>query len=921
MENSLQTNSNIDLEATHKETLTRLEWPKITYFLSKLATFEHTKEILKLLSPWNSSDIPARYYKKATEEILKLFEKGCQLILENFNLDSFKNQLGRGAILSPIGLYHISTVLKLAFSLHSFAKNNHFNETSNPTLFEIFKALKPHQNLLQKLVKSVNAEGEILPNATPELSAAHARCSHTKRKITESLEHILKNSTIKNAVQDSTWMFKDGRYVLPVRTDRKNDVEGIARGVSQTGATIFIEPKILAAEQAALEKALLDIQIEEHKIIKNLSDDCLLHCDDIFSTVQALTTIDEIRARAQFVNLLSASPCNFTEQTAPSNFKFNFKNANHPLFILENKPCVSNTIELDNSNIFVLSGPNAGGKTIVLKTVGVFVLMAKCGLFVPCEKAQCIEYEDVFVLLGDDQNREEDLSTFSGHLEQIKKIMSLANSKTLILLDEGFVGTDPAVGVALARAVLEYFAQKNSTVIITTHFSSLKTLAANDTRFFNASMEFEAKFLRPTYKLLNGIPGQSYALELCERMGINLQIIAQARKYYGSEAERMENMLKELQEQKINIKEELQQQQELSLQIQDELAKIQHEKQYLLEIKETLVESYRTKLTKRLNAFANRLDIRDRQYQKNLLTSTPLESSVSLDTIQEPTKKIQKETPVEASRENKRKLSSFEELATLKLENYSRTLPNTANTSEKFRQPKQITHRALIDEAQESLNVLHKSFDKIDDDLDDDLSSLLKESPKVKVKTLNTQPQKPANFWKTGMRIKAEKFSEVGIVLKTADSKGQIECQFGPIKVKLFHTQLQTIVDVAKQKPTSSRGLTAGTNGIRSHKIANHKLKTHNATNLDIQQVLPHAGNTIDLRGKTVDEALSHLELTLDKMWRTEVSQVVVLHGHGLGKIKEAVRKYLERASYKLAFRPGRQGEGGDGVTIVEFDN
>ena len=934
--------------AMRKESLLRLEWDKITLYLSHFATFEHTKEILKSLSPW---DLPksSEFYRNTTQEMVLLFEKGLKPLLENFNLESFETVLARGALLSPMGLYHISTVLKLASTLQAFAKGREMEEKTQPNLVEIFKGLKPHHALYQKLLKSVNDQNEILPSASPELATAHRNCANARRKITENLEQILKSSVVKNAIQDSTWMLRDGRYVLPVRTDRKNDVEGIARGLSQTGSTVFIEPKVLAVEQAALEKALLEIQIEEYKIIKLLSEDCYLECENILNSVKTLTLIDEIMARSQFASTLSANPCVYgektlSEQTFGENFKFSFQNARHPLFILERKACVPNTIELSQSQILVLSGPNAGGKTVVLKTVGVFVLMAECGLFLPCEKAQGIEYKNIFVLLGDRQNREEDLSTFSGHLAQIKKIMNFCDEKTLILLDEGFVGTDPAVGVALARAVLEYFAEKNATVIITTHFSSLKTLASGDSRFTNASMEFEAKNLCPTYKLLNGIPGQSYALELCERMGINNHIISEARKYYGTEAQRMENMLKELQEQKFSIMEELHSQKVISSQLQGELAKIQEEQASLHEIKESLVESYRTKLTKRFNAFSNRLEIRERQLAKQLQSESSSRNEIGMDpapaqTVTPAKAGAQETIVIDRNDKLKRgdKLSSFEDLAKLKIENFPRTLQNTQNAVDKFRPPKQMTNRALIDEAQESLSVLNKSFDNIDEDLNDEIAEILKINKESKQKAqkinanlqIQNKNQKPANFWKVGMRVKTEKFREVGHVLKSADSKGQVECQFGPIKIKIFHSQLITIADAALQStamssrdaptgaPMSSRGLTAGS----TKQIKNVKSKTNNIINPDIPQVLPHAGNTLDLRGKTVDESLSRLELTLDKMWRSEISQMVIIHGHGFGKIKEAVRKYLETTSYELSFRPGRQGEGGDGVTVVEFDN
>ncbi len=925
MNSQLETNQLNELTLMHKDTLLRLEWHKITLYLSQFAIFHHTKEILKSLSPW-SMDKSADFYKNATQEMHLLFEKGLRPQLSNFNLESFEKTLQRGALISSHGLYHISTVLKLTSALQSFFKTKASEGNAYPILQELAQQLKINLSLTQQLLKSVNEEGEILETASPELALAHRNHANAKRKITENLEQILRSSVVKNAVQDATWMIKDGRYVLPVRTDRKNDVEGIARGVSQTGSTLFIEPKALALEQAALEKAQLEIQIEEHKIIKVLSEACFLIHEDILISVEILTQIDEIYARAQFASVLDAQSFNLLQQS-PGENKFYFQNARHPLFILEKKPCVPNTLELSNANIWVLSGPNAGGKTVAMKTLGVLVLMAKCGLFVPCENALCLEYENIFVELGDRQNREEDLSTFSGHLKQLKKMLQLADEKTLILLDEGFVGTDPAVGVALARSVLEHFANKKATVIITTHFSSLKTLASDDSRFVNASMEFEAKNLRPTYKLLNGIPGQSYALELCERMDIPSSIISEARKYYGTEALRMESILKDLQQQKISVQEELEQQKELTLQIEIEFERIQNEQKKLTEIKDNLVENYRTKLQKRLNAYTNRLEIRERQFQKHLSSQSSLTLQAQPDILNteqtvSPRQSSQSQLAqisLSSTKDKKVSLSSFDDLAKLKLENFSRTLQNTPAEAEKFRQPRNMNPRSLLDEAQESLVVLHKSLDHIEEDLENDFSYALKLNTEAKQKAkklttlLSTPPKnnKPANFWKEGMRVKTESFREVGQILKTADSKGLVECLFGVIKIKIFHSNLITIEQDAIKKPAFTP--------IKYPSTKKAIVKLKNKLNVEIAPVLPHAGNSIDLRGKTVDEALARLEQNLDKMWRSEIEYAVIIHGHGQGKVKEGVRKYLEGSSYELFFRPGRQGEGGDGVTVVEF--
>lgn len=935
---------NSPLSFLRKDSLSRLEWNKITSFLAELATFPHSKQQLLHLEPWLTIE-ERSFYFATTSEMLDLNSSGSGLNLESFDFQLFDNSLRRGALLPPLALYQILTTLKLAASTLSFFKQEKARLIKYPKLSELALLLRPHPELCAKLLKSVDASGAILSSASSELYSARSRVEHAKRKIVEHLEEILKRQEIKTSLQDGVWMLRDGRYVLPVRADRKSGVDGIPRGVSQTGSTVFIEPHALASQHAQLEKAQTDVEVEENRILRELSKDCYLAHEDILFNATQLTVFDTILARALFAGIIHGNQPSFLpDQTSVT--RFSFLEAKHPLFLLEKKQCIANDLELKPTKpnaptpyIWVLSGPNAGGKTVAMKTVGIVTLMAKAGLFVSCGKAELIDYDHIFVELGDRQNREEDLSTFSGHLAQIKKIAEISNQKTLILLDEGFVGTDPAIGVAMARSTLEFFAQKQATVIITTHFSNLKTLADGDERFCNGSMEFEPQKLLPTYKLLNGLPGQSYAIELAERMGLPQQIILKARNYYGNEAQRMENILKELQLKKLQVSEELNKQHDLTVKVTEQLKALRHEKEKLTEIREDLVESYRNKLQKRLNAYENRLQIRERQFEKqkeNLLKDLQENSSIK-DNISKlsstvETQEALKEPEFTNTLEQKsipgkpKKLQGFEALAQLRLPKKTNQSSNTLidydsldEQATKFRAPKHMSSRALLDEARMSLNLLKQSYDSLEENLNADLNVLqnIEKSSKEKIvhakETLldiKSQGKEP-DFWQVGMAVKANRFKEKGKVLKTADSKGNIECLFGIMKVKLPYYELSLVTEKSPQ-------VVYGNPKIKPQSAK--KLKSLNVTDPDIAPTLPHKGNTIDLRGLTVDSALDKLDLELDKMHRTEVDKVIIIHGHGLGRVKESVRKHLEEVTYKLRFRNGRQGEGGDGVTVIEFD-
>ncbi|KAB8032183.1 endonuclease MutS2 [Fluviispira multicolorata] len=945
--------SNIDnssMNFLRKDALERLEWNKLTKYLSEYSISPHTKTQLLQLDPWLDAS-ERDFFFVTTAEMLDLTTQGNNLTLEAFDLEMFEKPLKRGALLSPHALFQVLIVVRLCHILQAFFKFERSRAQRFPKLYELILELKPQVNLCAKLQKSVDIEGHILSSASTELHSARSRLENAKRRIVEHLEDILRKQEVKNAVQDSVWMLRDGRYVLPVRADRKGDIDGIPRGVSQSGSTIFLEPHALAQQHTQLEKAQSDVEIEEQRIIKELSKDCYLVCEDIINSSDILTKLDNISARTRFAGAIVGTKPKFLNANEKTK-RFSLIEAKHPLFLLEKKKCVANDLELKpqkenhiSPKIWVLSGPNAGGKTVAMKTVGMTVLMAKAGLFVACEKAEILDYENIFVELGDRQNREEDLSTFSGHLSQIKKVTEAANEFSLILLDEGFVGTDPAIGVAMARATLELFAEKNATVIITTHFSNLKTLADGDPRFYNGSMEFEPHKLLPTYKVLSGIPGQSYAIELAERMGLSKDIISKARQYYGNESQRMENILRDLQLKRIQIKEELSQQAELSKNLESELKALKHEREKLSELRNDLVDGYRAKLQKRLNAYENRLDIRERQFEKqkeSFLKDLRNEHSENINTIENigsqsddssavnkytiPTKEIQ-------SRDSSKpqKLSGFDALAGLKLPKKKKNEEEKQFTSlderaQKFRAPRHMSTRSLLDEAKESLELLNDSFDDIESNLEDDIHSLedLENSTKNKAKKAKETAQtiqaqgRTADHWQVGMKVKSSKFKDNGTVLRSADGKGNVECQFGIMKVKIHFHELSEIDD----QISKAQNKTIKINGKSKNKTQlNSQKKFTNIQDHEIPPTLQHSGNTINLRGKTVDEALDKLDIELDKMSRLEVDRVVIIHGHGMGKIKESVRKFLEDASYKLKFRAGRQGEGGDGVTIVEFEN
>jgi DNA mismatch repair protein MutS2 len=964
------------------DALERLEWQRLLSHLADLALFEKVKQQLSELKPELPFEERA-YHFQMVRECRHLLNQTLPLALEPLDETLFSDALRLGAQLSALALWEVRTLALLLDRVSQFyrdQKKSHQGEKIYPRLMELVEPVLPQPKLLARLNQSVDAQGNILSTASPDLRAARSKLEVTRKKIVESLENLLRRNSVRDALQDAVWMQRDGRYVLPVRTDRKADVPGTPRGVSGSGSTVFVEPAELGSLQTQLELAETEVQVEEARVLRELSELCHALKDDLFSGLRALELFDHFRAKSLFAQKLDAIEPKFHADKS-SHPAFQFLQARHPLFLLDDKLCVPNDLVLDSS-IWVLSGPNAGGKTVAMKTAGILTLMALAGLCVPAAEARLFEFSEVFAEMGDRQNLADDLSTFSGHLVQMKNILDHASPRTLVLLDEGFVGTDPTIGVAMARATLEMLADKGATCIITTHFSGLKSLAESDVRFHNGSMEFEPRRLKPTYHLRNGIPGQSYALELATRLDFPASLLDAARSYAGEEMMRVEKLVAELSRQKEELEKQIEEHTHLSAQLKQQIDATEKEHKETQFLKETLVESYRNKLQKRLNAFENRLEIRERQFEKNkqnLLReielsrfdskppdpSTPrtVQSSLagSVDSAQNSAKKAPPAAPSKAipqadgARSPKGlTLSGFDALQGLKLGRNAAPLGSAFDDLDakaaRARTPAKLNARDLLDEARESLASLGRGFDAIEEDFDNDIDALeeLTRTQALKGKTTEKAKQTladmekhqrdkasaarpPASHWKPGLRVKTQRFKEAGAVVKVADGKGLVECQFGLLKVKIPHEELRTLEEVANSGGILNSGgkplPKSHTNApIKNPSLIKSPVKItpttggkQNNMRMDIDPTFPHKGNTVDVRGELVDTALERVEDFFDKAFREGITQFLIIHGHGTGRVKQAVRALLTENKLGVEWRPGTSGEGSDGVTVVRL--
>ena len=419
-----------------------------------------------------------------------------------------------------------------------------------PHLHAWLEKLDPLKEFLEELVRCVDDEGNIRENATPELRQALRNADTAKSKLEDRLQRLFKTERIREALQDSYITEREERMVIPVRAEFKSRVDGIVHDSSGSGQTLFIEPTSIVPLNNQLKIARLQIEQEKIKILQSLALKTRQFQEPLERNLETLISLDLIFAKARLAKTMAAVHCPMNRDSI-----MELKEARNPELVLDGETVVPNTIEWDDSvKVVIISGPNTGGKTVTLKTLGLLALMVRAGLHLPVKENSRIPFfPKVYSDIGDDQNIQLKLSTFSGHLKKIIHILDHVDAGSLVLLDELGIATDPQEGAALAEAILLDLKSKNVMTLVSTHYFTLKILAQTHAGFLNACTEFDLDTLSPTYRLIFGVPGQSAALDTAERLGLQKSIINQARKLYQAKEDRAENLLEDLSRQRLKF--------------------------------------------------------------------------------------------------------------------------------------------------------------------------------------------------------------------------------------------------------------------------------------------------------------------------------------------------------------------------------
>lgn len=774
-----------------RKSMETLELPRVLELLAQEAATQEGKERALELLPETDIQSVERLQEETAAAFSMLTLHGTPALSGVRPVRASLQRADRGGSLNTRELLDVAGVLRCARSVKDYG-----DAAQNSPIAHLFRSLGVNKYLEEKITGSIPAEDEIADAASPELADIRRHKRAAAGKVREVLNKLISSNQAKY-LQESIITQRGGRYVVPVKSEHKNDVPGLVHDVSGSGGTFFIEPMGVVKANNELRELEAKEEKEIERILAALSAECASFQEDIAMDYDLLVILDGIFARAKLAARMNAMKPRLTQRVT------SLKKARHPL--LDPKKAVANDLYLGQDfDTLVITGPNTGGKTVTLKTMGLLTLMAQCGLHIPAADDSAIAVRSqVLADIGDEQSIAQSLSTFSAHMTNIVGILDEADGDTLILFDELGAGTDPVEGAALAAAIIERSRELGALVCATTHYAELKIYAMTTPGVENASCEFDVDSLGPTYRLLIGVPGRSNAFAISRRLGLSQEVIDRARARVDSENVRFEEVLDRLETQRRAMEEEKAQAAALR-------AEMEQSAKTAREYRQTL-EREREKAAQQARAEAQ--EIVD-------------EARRTADEIFKELNKMRKNA--------------------------------AADTNEA-----RVDIRSKLNRADQAVRAQTP-----------DLPAPPPTRPAVEGDTVEV----------LAMGVKAQ------VLAVRAD--GTLELQAGILKLTAKQEEVRlAAAQKAKPKPSAV---------ARPLRVA-------------------AASREVDLRGMTVDEALGFLDMFLDNAVMGKLESVTIIHGKGTGAVRKAVREHLKKSRYIKSFRPGRFGEGEDGVTVAEL--
>lgn len=530
----------------NQKALKTLEFDKIIHILTAHAASEGAKEMCRKLVPYDNINDVERAQRETADALRRVYRKGSVSFGGIRDIRGSLKRLEIGGILGMSELLQIMSLLETAGKIQQYGQRE-ADDTSRDSLDESFEFLDPVPTLASEIRRCILADDEMADDASSALLQIRRSMRQMNDKVHNTLNSMV-NGSARSYLQDPVVTMRDGRYCLPVKAEHRSQVAGMIHDQSSTGSTLFIEPMAVIKLNNDFKELLMKEQQEIEKILSVLSEKAAAVTEILAENYRILTALDFIFARAMMAKDMKATRPIFNTER-----QIHIKDGRHPL--LDPKKAVPITVRLgDDFDLLIITGPNTGGKTVSLKTVGLFTLMGQAGLHIPAfEGSRLAVFDQVYADIGDEQSIEQSLSTFSSHMTTIVSILKEVTLNSLVLFDELGAGTDPTEGAALATAILDHLHRQGIRAMATTHYSELKVYALSTEGVENACCEFDVESLRPTYRLLIGIPGKSNAFAISSRLGLEDFLIEDAKKRINAQDVSFEDMMAELQDSRVKL--------------------------------------------------------------------------------------------------------------------------------------------------------------------------------------------------------------------------------------------------------------------------------------------------------------------------------------------------------------------------------
>ncbi len=759
------------------------------------------------------------------------------------DISSSIKRVKKGSELNSADLGKMLNTLKQGSRFLKHFKHSAFKERSKtPCINKLFEGVETPTEVIQTLEKTVNLSGDILDEASLNLSQLREKFRNQRRTIYEKLQRILHTPELAKVLQQPIITERDGRYVLPVQIAFKSKIPGVIHAGSSSGATVFIEPNRVIEHNNALQETQTLIQKEQRHILKEISLFIELHRPCIEKFIHCLATVDKRFSAARLSRKLDANAIELVLEDQV----IDLKKARHPLLLFTESDAtkiIANDIQLgqDENRTLIITGPNTGGKTVLLKTVGLFALMIRAGLHLPVNEGSKMSlFDPVLADIGDQQSIAQSLSTFSAHLAHLSYFVAdeTVLSKGLILIDEICAGTDPAEGGALARSVLKELYNKGGISIVTTHLGELKLEAHEHPGYLNASVEFDPENLKPTYRLIIGVPGASNAITIARRLGLKTTVTERAKSYLSQPLKESAELLEDLERKNRKLGETLHHAESYKKSTQEAYEKVAQQRHQIESSKRQTLQQFKASL-------------KDRIYQ--------MEAEI---------KHLKKELIKTHEAARNKSLNEGDEDSINRTHDHLKQLEKKANT------------------------IFDSSYAHIEE-----------ESEKLLITDLTL-----------GDTVQSKKWNVKGEVI-SLDNAHEIIIQSGLLKVTVPLTDLQfPLGKPGQKKGGEKKNKRKKLNQGRPQRLAQKQLPQTQHSREFISISLE-----CNLLGLRVEEAIEKMEQFLDKASLANHQAVSIIHGHGTGALKKAVRAYLKKSPYAQNFYPGSPQTGGDGQTIIEL--